>query len=72
MRENHAAFFLVSDRSKTQELCINAVEADPCQLYDISDYLKTHKMCDNMVRRDSCSFQLSLIGFLLRNTKNVA
>ena len=57
MYKNPAAFFLVPDHFKTQEMCIIALEVDPWQLNDIPDYLKTQKMCDNVVRRDPYSLQ---------------
>ena len=57
MRENPAAFFLVPDGFKTQELCEIAIWFDPWSLYDIPDYLKTQKMCDNVVRGDPYSLQ---------------
>ena len=57
VRKSAAAFFLVPDRFKTQEMCIIALEVDPWQLNDIPDYLKTQKMCDDVVRRDPYSLQ---------------
>ena len=48
MHENPVAFFLVSDRFKSQKMCIKALEVDPWQLNDIPD-LKTTKMCDKTV-----------------------
>ena len=57
MHENPAAFFLVPDRFKTQELCKIAVRVDPWQLNDIPDYLKTQKICDNVVQSDPSSLQ---------------
>ena len=32
-----AAFFLIPDRFKTQEMCIKGVEVDPWQLGDVSE-----------------------------------
>ena len=57
VRENPAAFFLVPNHFKTQELCEITLEVNPSQLYDIPDYLKTQKMCDNVMGRDSYSLQ---------------
>ena len=57
VRNNPAVFFLVSDRFKTQELCIKAFEVDPWQLNNILDYLKTQKMCDKAVKDDPSSLQ---------------
>ena len=50
MREDPAAFFLVPDRFKTQEMCNEVLEVDPWQLYDVPDYLKTQEICDKAVR----------------------
>ena len=38
MRENPAAFFLIPDQYKTQEICNKAVKVDPGQLYDVLDW----------------------------------
>ena len=38
MRVRPAAFFLIFDRFKTQEMCIIAVEVDPWQLHDVPDW----------------------------------
>ena len=38
MRVRPAAFFLIFDRFKTQEMCIIAVEVDPWQLDDVPDW----------------------------------
>ena len=37
--ENPAAFFLVPDHFKGEEMCIKALEVDSSQLYDAPDYL---------------------------------
>ena len=52
-----AAFFLVPDRFKTQEICIKAAEADPWQLHSVLDDFKTQEMCDRVVRHDPLSLQ---------------
>ena len=57
VRNNPAVFFLVPDRFKTQELCINALEVDPWQLNDIPDYFKTQNMCDKAIKDDPSSLQ---------------
>ena len=49
MCENPAAFFLVPDHFKTQEICIKAVEVDPCLLEDVPDHLKTQEICNEAV-----------------------
>ena len=41
---NPAVFFLVSDRFKTQDMCIKALEVDPWSAYDIPHNFK-HKRC---------------------------
>ena len=64
MRENPAAFFLVSDCFKTQKMCNEAVEVDPWQVYDVPDYLKTQEMCDDPVGGDSYSLQFVLDWFV--------
>ena len=33
-----AAFFLIPDHFKTQDMCIRAVEVDPWQLYHVADW----------------------------------
>ena len=57
MRVRPAAFFLVTDRFKTQEMCINAVEVDLWQLHDVPDHFKTQEMYDRVVRNDPFSLQ---------------
>ena len=57
MRAKPAAFFLVPDRFKTQEMCINAVEVDPCHLHDVPDHFKTQEMCDKAVEKDPWSLK---------------
>ena len=52
-----AAFFLISDRSKTQEMCIEAVKVDPLELYYVPDHFKNQKICDAAVREDPFSLQ---------------
>ena len=49
VRNNAAAFFLVPDRFKTQEMCIKALEVDPWQLKNVPDHFKTQEMCDKAV-----------------------
>ena len=39
--------FLVPDRFKTQEMCIEAVEVDPLELYDVPDNFKTQGTWDD-------------------------
>ena len=48
MCENPAAFLLVPDCFKTQEMCIKAVEVDPWQQKDVPDHFKTKNMCDDV------------------------
>ena len=67
MRENPAAFFLVPDRFKTQKMCNEALEVDPCQVYDVPDYLETQEMCDDAVGGDSILCSLSLIRLRQNN-----
>ena len=55
MRINLAAFFLISDCFKTQEMCIKEVEVDPWQLVGVLDCFKSQNMCDVAVRDDSFS-----------------
>ena len=38
MHVRSAAFLLIRDRLKTQEMCIRAVKVDPWQLYDVPDW----------------------------------
>ena len=39
MYENPAAFFLIPDQYKTQEICNMMVKLDPWQLYDVPGWL---------------------------------
>ena len=64
MRKNPAAFFLVPDRLKTQEMCIMTIEVGPWQLNDIPDYLNTQKMCEDVVQRDAYSLQFIFDWFV--------
>ena len=57
MCKNPAVFFLVADRSKTQKMCIKALEVDPWQLKDVPDQYKTLEMCDDAVWGDPYSLQ---------------
>ena len=41
---------VIPDRFKTQELCNEAVEADPYTLRFIPDHLKTREMCNEVMR----------------------
>ena len=43
MRINPAGFFLIPDRFKTQELCIEGVEVNPWQLHYVPDRFKTQE-----------------------------
>ena len=52
-----AAFFLVPDLFKTQEMCNDAVDVNPWQLSDVPNYFKTQKMCDDVVLRQSYFLQ---------------
>ena len=36
-----SSIFLVSERFKTQEMCIKSVEVDPWQLKDVPDHFKS-------------------------------
>ena len=38
-------------------MCIEAVEVDPWQLYDVPDRFKTRKICDDAVGGDPYSLQ---------------
>ena len=51
------SFYLIPERFKTQEMCI-----DPRQLDDIPDHFKTPEICNKAVREDP--FSLFLIGLL--------
>ena len=55
MCKNAAAFSLVPDQFKIQEMCI--LEVDPWHLGDVSDHFKTQEMCDKEVGDDAFSFQ---------------
>ena len=57
MRENPAAFFLVSGCFKTQEMCIKAVEVDSWQLDDVPNHFETQGVCDNAVWEGLFSLQ---------------
>ena len=46
MRVNPAAFCVIPDHFKTQEMCIKAVEAYPEQLHFVPDQYKTKEMCE--------------------------
>ena len=54
---NPAAFFLVPDRFKTQDMCIKTLEVDPWSLYDIPDNLKRQEMYDKAIKDDPSSLQ---------------
>ena len=49
MRIRRAAFSLLPDHFKTQEMCIKAVEEYPWDLDNVPDHSKTHKMCKEKV-----------------------
>ena len=63
-RNNPAAFFLIPNRFKTQEMCIKAVEIDPWQLGDVPNHFKTQDMCDDAVWGDPFSLQFVPDWFL--------
>ena len=50
-----AAFLLIPDCFKTQEMCIKAVEADLWELDNVPDCFKTQKMCVATVSEDPYS-----------------
>ena len=52
-----AAFYLIPDCFKTQEMCIKAVEADLWELDNVPDCFKTQKMCVATVSEDPYSLQ---------------
>ena len=62
---NPAAFFLIPDRFKTQEMCIKAVDVDLWQLWDVPDDYKLQEMCDAAVREDP-SFLIYVPDWFLR------
>ena len=64
MYDNPAVFFLIPDRFKTREMCINAVEVDPWQFHDVPYHFKTQEMCDGVVRDDPFSLQFVLDWFM--------
>ena len=57
MRINPAGFFLIPDRFKTQEMCIEGVEVNPWQLHYVPGPFKTQEMCDKAVREDPSSLE---------------
>ena len=62
---NPAAFFLIPDRFKTQEMCIKAVDVDLWQLWDVPDGYKLQEMCDAAVRENP-SFLIYVPDWFLR------
>ena len=67
MREKPAAFFLVSNRFKTQKMCNDAIDVNPWSLYDVPDDFKTQKSVSMRSRGTLILYSLSLIGLLLRS-----
>ena len=57
MCDNSAAFFLVPESFKTEEMCNQDVEVDPWQLDDVPEHFKTQEMCDDVVWGDPFSLQ---------------
>ena len=49
MCDNPAAFFLIANSFKTQEMCIKGVQVDPWQMKDVPDHFKTQEMCNKAV-----------------------
>ena len=57
MCDNPAAYFLILDHFKTQEMCIKVAEVDPWQLDDVPDHFKTQDVFDKAVKDDPSSLQ---------------
>ena len=70
MCENPAAFLLVPDCFKTQEMCIKAVEVDPWQQKDVPDHFKTKNMCDDVAWGDPFSLGFVLDWFVTQEQVN--
>ena len=65
MQNNEQVFFLASERFRTQEMCIKAVEVDPWQLKDVPDHFKTQEVCDKAVRYYLFSLQFDPDWFVI-------
>ena len=50
-----AAFSLIPDHFKAQQMCIKAVKVDSWQLYDVPDHFKLQKMFYAAVNEDPYS-----------------
>ena len=62
MHINPAGFFLIPDRFKTQEMCIEGVEVNPWQLHYVPDRFKTQENAIKQWGKTLPPWNMSLIG----------
>ena len=66
MRTMLNTFHRISDRFKTQGMCIKAVEVDPSVLQLVPDHHKMQEIYDKAVKDDSSSLKFVLDWFVSR------
>ena len=71
MRVRPAAFFLIPDRFKTQEMCNKAVEEGPWWLEHLPHHLKTEEICNKAVRDHLFSLHFAPDWFVTQQQRNV-
>ena len=55
------SIFLISDRFRTQEICIEGVAENPRELHNVPDHFKTQEMCDKAVTFNPYTLRFVLI-----------